>query len=788
MKGEGSNANETGGQDRAPPVRECTFSSFIKCNPTPFHGKEGACKIQVKYRSFHSIRAKARRKPNGPNNEDLKQIDDDDLEEMDLKWQMAMLTMRARSFESDESVPTSLVHDRYKSGEGYHVVPPPYTGTFMPPKPDLFFHDASTVSETVPNVFNFEPSTTKPTKEMSQSNRPSALIIEDWVSDSEDESEGEPMPTQKAPSFVQTSEHVKTPRTSVKPGTKGNWVWKPKCTILDHVSRLTSASMTLNQFVYTNALGRSNVSQICDKKNSVLFTNTECVVLSSDFKLPHENHVLLRVLRENNMYNVDLKNIIPSRDLTCLFANATLYESNLWYRRPGHINFKTMNKRVKGNLVRRLLSKAFENNHTCVACKKGKQHRASCKSKPVSSASQPLQRVLVTKPHNKTPYELLLGTTPSLGFMRPFRCPVTIFNTLDPLGKFDGKADEGFLVRYSVNSKAFRVFNSRTRIVHETLHINFLENQPNVAGSKVGKETVSTQQYVLLPLWSTGSKDPHNTNDDATFDVKDNENEVHVSPSSSDKPKKHDEKAKREAKGKSHVDLSTTVRDLKDAFEKLFVNSTNRVNAVNALVTAGHTQEQGIDYEEVFTPVARIESIRLFLAYASFMGFMVYQMDVKSAFLYETIEEEVYVCQPLGFEDPDYLDKVYKVVKALYGLHQAPRAWCETLANYLLENGFQRGKSDQTLFIKQQKGDILLVQVYVDDIIFGSTNKELCKSFEKLMKDKFQMSSMGELTFFLGLQVKQKDDGIFISQDKYIAEILRKFCNISHFQVIPDII
>nr|GEZ38309.1 hypothetical protein [Tanacetum cinerariifolium] len=147
--------------------------------------------------------------------------------------------------------------------------------------------------------------------------------------------------------------------------------------------------------------------------------------------------------------------------------------------------------------------------------------------------------------------------------------------------------------------------------------------------------------------------------------------------------------------------------------------------------------EEGIDYEEVFAPVARIEAIRLFLAYASFMGFMVYQMDVKSAFLYGTIREEVYVCQPLGFEDPDHPDKVYKVVNALYGLHQAPRAWYENLANYLLENCFQRGKIDQTLFIKRQKGDILLVQIYVDDIIFGLTNKDLCKSFEKLMKDKF---------------------------------------------------
>ncbi|GKB78639.1 putative ribonuclease H-like domain-containing protein, partial [Tanacetum coccineum] len=143
------------------------------------------------------------------------------------------------------------------------------------------------------------------------------------------------------------------------------------------------------------------------------------------------------------------------------------------------------------------------------------------------------------------------------------------------------------------------------------------------------------------------------------------------------------------------------------------------------LVAQGYTQEEGIDYDEVFAPVARIEAIRLFLAYASFKDFVVYQMDVKSDFLYGKIEEEVYVCQPPGFEDPDFPNKVYKVEKALYGLHQAPRAWYETLSTYLLNNGFHRGKIDKTLFIKRVKGDILLVQVYVDDIIFGSTNKEL---------------------------------------------------------------
>ncbi|GJX06776.1 putative ribonuclease H-like domain-containing protein [Tanacetum coccineum] len=164
----------------------------------------------------------------------------------------------------------------------------------------------------------------------------------------------------------------------------------------------------------------------------------------------------------------------------------------------------------------------------------------------------------------------------------------------------------------------------------------------------------------------------------------------------------------------------------------------------------------------------------MFLAYASFKDFVVYQIDVKSAFMYGKIEEEVYVCQPLGFEDPEFPDRVYKVEKALYSLHQAPRAWYETLSTYLLDNGFQRGQIDKTLFIKRVKGDILLVQVYVYDIIFGSTKKSVCTEFEKLMHKKFQMSSMGELTFFLGLQVTQKD-GILISQDKYVDDILKKF-------------
>ncbi|GJS21683.1 putative ribonuclease H-like domain-containing protein [Tanacetum coccineum] len=200
------------------------------------------------------------------------------------------------------------------------------------------------------------------------------------------------------------------------------------------------------------------------------------------------------------------------------------------------------------------------------------------------------------------------------------------------------------------------------------------------------------------------------------------------------------------------------------------------------LVAQGHRQEEGIDYDEVFAPVARIEAIRLFLAFASFMGFIVYQMDVKSAFLYGTIDEEVYVSQPPGFVDPDHPKKVYKVVKALYGLHQAPRAWYATLSTFLEKHGYRRGTIDKTLFIKKDKKDIILVQIYVDDIIFGSTKKSWSDEFEALMKGRFQMSAMGELTF--RLQVKQHKEDLHISRTKYT--ILRRQLGITSIRWTPQ--
>jgi hypothetical protein len=193
------------------------------------------------------------------------------------------------------------------------------------------------------------------------------------------------------------------------------------------------------------------------------------------------------------------------------------------------------------------------------------------------------------------------------------------------------------------------------------------------------------------------------------------------------------------------------------------------------LVAKGYSQVEGLDFSETYAPVARLESIHILLAYATYHGFKLYQMDVKSAFLNEPIKEEVYVEQPPGFEDSEYPIHVYKLSKALYGLKQAPRAWYECLRDFLITNGFKVGKADPTLFPKTLDNDLFVCQIYVDDIIFGSTNESTCEEFSRIMTKKFEMSMMGELKYFLGFQVKQLQEGTFVSQTKYIQDILNKF-------------
>ncbi|GJS91853.1 putative ribonuclease H-like domain-containing protein [Tanacetum coccineum] len=688
---------------------------------------------------------------------------------------------------------------------------------------------------------------------------------------------------------------------------------------------------------------------MCDKKNKVLFTDSECLVLSPDFKLPDENHVLLRVHRQNNMYSFNLENIVPTGGLACLIAKATVDESNKWHRRLGHVNFKNLNKLVKGNLVRGLPSKIFQNDHTCVACQKGKQHKASCKAKvvfflrtkdetsgilknfirqienqlsqkvktircdngtefknkdiiefcgskgikreysnaktpqqngvaesknkilieaartmlaysflpntfwakAVSTACYVLNRVLVTKPQNKTPYELITGKITIIIYIRPFGCHVTILNTIDHLGKFEEKSDEGFLIGYSLNSKAFRPVTAenkanKTAGLKEANHSTSTQDNIDAVNSEM--EAEPAQEYFVLQLWSsytstvksleakngdekpngdtakafrkefaqctedlvlqaeaaratstntvdtvstpintaspsrvfsTGGLDLTNNDQDdsqihALKDIYDNPTDVIFTNASYDD----------EGTVTDFTNLETTVNVSPIPTSRILsIHPTTQIfgdptSAVDAMqeellqfkiqkvwilvdlpfgkkairtkwvyrnkkdergvvvrntarsVSQGYRQEEGIDYDAVFAPVARIEAIRIFLAFASYIGFILYQMDMKSAFLYGTIDEEVYVSQPPGFVDPKFPKKVYKVVKALYGLHQAPRAWYATLSTFLLKSGYRRGTIDKTLFIKKNKNDIMLVQ---------------------------------------------KEDGIFISQDKYVADILKKF-------------
>nr|GFA05049.1 hypothetical protein [Tanacetum cinerariifolium] len=193
------------------------------------------------------------------------------------------------------------------------------------------------------------------------------------------------------------------------------------------------------------------------------------------------------------------------------------------------------------------------------------------------------------------------------------------------------------------------------------------------------------------------------------------------------------------------------------------------------LVAVGYSQQEGINYDETFAPVARIEAICSFLAYDAHKDFTVFQMGVKTTFLNGILKEEVYVGQPPGFVSKQYPDHVYALDKALYGLKQAPRVWYDILSQFLIDSGFQKGSINTTLFIKKKGNHMMLIQIYVDDIIFGSTNPKYCIKFLDLMVKRFEMSMMGEIKFFLWLQVNQFSNGIFINQSKYIFDILKRF-------------
>jgi hypothetical protein len=193
------------------------------------------------------------------------------------------------------------------------------------------------------------------------------------------------------------------------------------------------------------------------------------------------------------------------------------------------------------------------------------------------------------------------------------------------------------------------------------------------------------------------------------------------------------------------------------------------------LLAQGYSQIEGLDFDETFAPVERLEAIRILLAYATSHNIKLYQMDVKSAFLNGKINELVYVGQPPGFEDSKKPNHMYKLSNTLYGLKQSPRTWYERLRDFLVSRGFKVGKVNTTLFTKKIGDDLFICQIYIDDIIFGSINQEFCEEFGDMMSQKFEMSMIGELSFFLGLQVKQTKDVTFICQSKYVNDLLKRF-------------
>ncbi|GJX98582.1 putative ribonuclease H-like domain-containing protein [Tanacetum coccineum] len=743
-------------------------------------------------------------------------------------------------------------NSKCKTGLGYNVVPPPYTGNFMPPKPDLPF---SGLEEFVNEPIVSKPEVKKPVVETSEAkasaDKPKAVkknngapIIEDWVSDSKEKDMPQAKIQKKTvkPSlakikFVKSKEQYDYDnhqrQFNNKKMVKLVWNYTQRVNH-QYFSRMTHPSPKRNMVPKATLMSGKNVNTARPKAvvnaarpkavlnavkgnqgNPLIDLHDQGVIDSgcsshmtgnmsylTDFEEIDEGYVAFggnpkggkitgRVPRKNNMYSVDLKNIVPKGGLTCLFAKATSDESKLWHRRLGHINFKTMNKLVKGNLIRARTPQqnrvAKRKNRTLIEA--ARTMLADSKlpttfwAEVVNIACYVQNRVLVTKPHNKTPYERFLGRKLAFGFMRPFGYPVIILNTIDHLDKFDGKANEGFFAGYSIKSKARMETIPRKDYILLPLwpaNLSFSQNlksspdagfkplgddenkvteEPGKEGGDSSKDSESNDQgeednvnntnKVNVVGAKTSIELPDDPNmpelEDIVYSDDDEDVGVEADMNNFDDcwniffnldafmlvspiPTTRIHKDHRVEQIIGDLNSAPQIRRMTKNLEEhgLFSSDQQRTNHKdfqNCLFACFLSQEEpkkvihvlkdpswieamqeellqfklqevwtlmdlpngkraieGINYDEFFAPVARIEAIRLFLAYALFKDFVVYQMDVKSAFLYGKIEEEVYVCQPPGFEDPDFPNRVYKVEKALYELHQAPRAWTASKA------------------------------------------------------------------------------------------------------------
>nr|GEW65409.1 retrovirus-related Pol polyprotein from transposon TNT 1-94 [Tanacetum cinerariifolium] len=669
---------------------------------------------------------------------------------------------------------------------------------------------------------------------------------------------------------------------------------------------LVQGAVTIKRVYYVEGLNHNlfSVGQFCDADLEVAFRKSTCYI--HDLK----GNDLLTGSRGIDLYSITLQDTSSSNPI-CVMDKATSSQAWLWHRRLSHLNFDTINLLSKNDIFI---------DHLCSSCELGKAKQKSFQTKTTSSSKRRLQLLhmdlcgpMRVESINGKKYVLVIvdnytrytwthflrskDKTPEvlIDFLRlvqkglhaqqlpPHVLLKTVLSDGENLDKMKEKGDACIFVGYSTPSRAYRVFNKRTRVIVETIHVNF-DELPHMASDHVTETVTTLNELDLLfslmfdELLNGSTQVVSKSSAETTADAPNQCQQQHTTPLNNQTTLKLSCQVPAQApttKGRHclvmtlsrHVDSSnmhtfyqcypsehrwtkdhlleqvignasqsvrtrrqlesdgkmcmfaltvsqTEPKNIKEAmadsawiesmqeefhqFDRLDVwelvdrplcknvinikwlwkNKHDEENTVirnkSRFVAKGYAQKEGVDFEESFAPVALLEDVRLFNTYAVHKSFTVYQMDVKTSFLYGPLKEEVYVNQPDGFVDPYHPDKVYRLKKALYGLKQAPRAWYDEFSNFLVSKGFFKGSIDPTLFITNHRGDILLVQIYVDDIIFGSTNPKLSKQFEKLMRSKFEMSMMGELKFFLGIQIHQSPCGIFINQAKYAQEILIK--------------
>ncbi|WJX40607.1 hypothetical protein P8452_28061 [Trifolium repens] len=430
----------------------------------------------------------------------------------------------------------------------------------------------------------------------------------------------------------------------------------------------------------------------------------------------------------------------------------------------------------------------------------------------MSTACYVHNRVTLRKGTSTTLYEIWKGRKPTVKHFHVFGSKCYILADRGQRRKMDPKSDEGIFLGYSLTSRAYRVFNNRTRTMMESINVVIDDCSDNVPDVDPDVDTSHLQpedsEVVEIPEKTDQQEDVTPVNKGPSVRVQKNHPKELIigSPESGAMTRfvsnacfvsKEEPKNVKEAltdefwieamqeelnqfKRNEVWDLVPRPEGVNIIGTKwVYRNKSDESGVVTRnkarLVAQGYSQIEGVDFDETFAPVARHESIRLLLGVACILKFKLFQMDVKSAFLNGYLNEEVYVEQPKGFVDPNYPDHVYRLKKALYGLKQAPRAWYERLTKFLVQQGYRKGETDKTLFVREEKGKFMIAQIYVDDIVFGGMSDPMVKMFVNQMQSEFEMSHVGELTYFLGLQVKQMEDTIFISQSKYVKNIVKKF-------------